>query len=373
MEKERAATLEATFRAGALEPRVQTSRAPMPLAPSVMLRSATTLASHRRGGATGAMAANASAHDRLLARLIASSVRRAQPAAFGVIQQVIDHVVESGSWLGARWLPFAAHFEPPLEWPRAFPSEAVAFWGDSTTRELADEFRGQLRWPRAYHLPCGHEGSGCANCFYCCHNLPPGRFNDNHDYVARLGPPYNTTLMFFWKPELADSHDAAAMARLCSAPPALLVLGLGAHEAAFATFDGDAARWEDAARAKVRALASRLSCLPESTAVVFHTAAMAANRGFHGLRDGARQAALMALTRRGTMDLFRSGELGRSYLLDTFALTRAANATGSESLVSADGHHYPTAVRQLEMAITYVAYRLHRLGLALRPRERTKT
>ena len=178
MEKERAATLEATFRAGALEPRVQTSRAPMPLAPSVMLRSATTLASHRRGGAAGAMAANASAHDRLLARLIASSVRRAQPAAFGVIQQVIDHVVESGSWLGARWLPFAAHFEPPLEWPRAFPSESVAFWGDSTTRELADEFRGQLRWPRAYHLPCGHEGSGCANCFYCCHNLPPGRFND---------------------------------------------------------------------------------------------------------------------------------------------------------------------------------------------------
>ena len=315
------------------------------------------------------MAANASAHDRLLARLIASSVRRAQPAAFGVIQQVIDHVVESGSWLGARWLPFAAHFEPPLEWPRAFPSESVAFWGDSTTRELADEFRGQLRWPRAYHLPCGHEGSGCANCFYCCHNLPPGRFNDNHDYVARLGPPYNTTLMFFWKPELADSHDASAMARLCRAPPALLVLGLGAHEAAFATFDGDVARWEDAARAKVRALASRLSCLPESTAVVFHTAAMAANRGFHGLRDGARQAALMALTRRGTMDLFRSGELGRSYLLDTFALTRAANATGSESLVSADGHHYPTAVRQLEMAITYVAYRLHRLGLALRPRE----
>ena len=153
----------------------------------------------------------------------------------------------------------------------------------------------------------------------------------------------------------------------------MLVLGLGAHEAAFATFDGDAARWEDAARAKVRALASRLSCLPESTAVVFHTAAMAANRGFHGLRDGARQAALMALTRRGTMDLFRSGELGRSYLLDTFALTRAANATGSESLVSADGHHYPTAVRQLEMAITYVAYRLHRLALALRPRERAKT
>ena len=96
---------------------------------------------------------------------------------------------------------------------------------------------------------------------------------------------------------------------------------------------------------------------------------MAANRGFHGLRDGERQAALMALTRRGTMDLFRSGELGRStYLVDTFALTRAANSTGSKSLVSADGHHYPTAVRQLEMAITYLAYRLHRLGLALGPR-----
>ena len=76
---------------------------------------------------------------------------------------------------------------------------------------------------------------------------------------------------------------------------------------------------------------------------------------------------LVQRTLRTLKEKFPEAVLVTDVALDPYS------SEGHDGLVSADGHHYPTAVRQLEMAITYVAYRLHRLGLALRPRERTKT
>ena len=167
-------------------------------------------------------------------------------------------------------------------------------------------------------------------------------------------------------------------------------------QAAFARFDGNATAWEGVARAKVASLLARTACLPASTVVLYRSATpdddrvmrcppgdhvvchgdvilalytlirddstspMTVTRGFHGRRDGARQVALLALTRRAVFDTFRgrtgprillasqrasanppraipsshgSGGDRRAYLIDTFALTRAAEATNDTRIV----------------------------------------
>ena len=67
----------------------------------------------------------------------------------------------------------------------------------------------------------------------------------------------------------------------------------------------------------------------------------------------------MALTQRAVQRAFDEQLFGSEALLvDAFALTRAANASGSSRVVSLDGHHYPEAVSQVEWQLVYVAYTL---------------
>ena len=68
----------------------------------------------------------------------------------------------------------------------------------------------------------------------------------------------------------------------------------------------------------------------------------------------------MALTRRAAVEVHGTGAFGAAYLLDTWALTRAANATGDVHLQSVDGHHYPTAMLKLELSLMWLLMRLHR-------------
>ena len=112
---------------------------------------------------------------------------------------------------------------------------------------------------RARHLGCGVNGSGCANCAYCC--FKERRGSQSLDSTAHY-PPRNLTLVITWKPELQasrvefsrarsqvhcarrcigvsislrvpqDAHDAAAFDRICAARPGVLMLGMGVHEAA---------------------------------------------------------------------------------------------------------------------------------------------
>ena len=67
----------------------------------------------------------------------------------------------------------------------------------------------------------------------------------------------------------------------------------------------------------------------------------------------------MTRTRRTVRDtmlwMHQARAFGDALLLDGYALTRAASESGAERR-SADGHHYPRAVREEELELLWSAY-----------------
>lgn len=114
-------------------------------------------------------------------------------------------------------------------------------------------------------------------------------------------------------------------------------------------------QWEAQTRVRLRAFGNLLrACkLPPTSAVIWRTSELAVRY--------PTEAPLMALYTQRTIrravdeeQIFGSDTL----LVDAFALTRVANASGSALAVSIDGHHSPSAVQEAEWQLIYMAFTL---------------
>ena len=252
-------------------------------------------------------------------------------------------------------------------------------------------------------LGCARKiGSGCADCWACCGDncaneaaQRAGR-RSFMSYSKRVASAQrtrrswqdfehrrvrgNVSLLFSWKPELhSDADDVAFGTRFCAArsPPAVVYVGKGLHDAC--RREGTGAQLRAHAETRLRQLASLLRCLPPATLLVLRTPYYAASLGRNasraklGATDARRvcvdlpyEAERLRAIRDVMVRLHRDGVFGATaVLLDAYALTRAAARQEEHpQLHSLDGHHYPEAVRRVELLLLWhaVALRLDGTG-----------
>ena len=317
-------------------------------------------------------------------------------------------------------LPSNRSLEPP---PAGFSAPAsllrhrsVLLLGDSTVRDLLSALTNtpaaepwairpsDARLWSVTELGCAREiGSGCADCWACCGencaNEAAQRAGRRsfmtyskrvasaqrtrrswQDYEHRRVPD-NVSVHFSWKPELhSDADDVAFATRFCAAaraPPAVIYVGKGLHDAC--RREGTGAQLRPHAETQLRRLASLLRCLPPTTLLVLRTPYYAAPLGRNASRtklgatdarrvcvDLPHEAERLRAIRDAMVRLHRDGVFGaHAVLLDAYSLTRAAaRQDGHPQLHSLDGHHYPDAVRRVELLLLWhaVAQRLDGTG-----------
>ena len=324
-----------------------------------------------------------------------------EPPPESLLQTELDEAIAKGSWDNTtlRWVPFQQATSiiggsgtlSPLQ---VLTNRSIVLLGDSTVRDMLSHLTGApaaepWRPNPVWHveaLGCDERvGSGCTDCWACCQ--PSCRSSDAarggrrsfipfskrvaaatyvhrgwQDFVHTQGHT-RTRIAFSWKPEAFSRADAAAFStRFCAAPPSLLYIGKGLHDACrdnATTIDDVAAH----AAARFRQLAHLLRCLPPSTLVVLRTPYFvsskmgSSNRVCHyPSEEPTRVAAVRDVLRR----MHAEQAFGtRALLLDAYAFTHAADENGSPALRTLDGHHYPPAVRSLEGALLSYALQAH--------------
>jgi hypothetical protein len=333
---------------------------------------------------------------------------RQQPLEFTRTQQAVLRLLESNSGGFLRAEDGALRMPPRGFSPAAdlLNNRQVLLMGDSTVRDvlsaITDTPKGE---PWAVNrggasgfwtvrsLGCEPRvGSGCADCWACCFDacapmaaMRGGRHGmisyskrvANARYSRRSWQDYefhreegNTTVAFSWKPELHTPSDGVAFReRFCASPPDVIYLGKGLHDACRHHVDSIAAHSAHAER-HMLALAQTLRCLPKTALVVLRTPYYVTSEDDGPSGGGSRRVCNNAtwepqrvrVVRDVMVKLHRAGAFGTALLLDAFMLTEAASRIGSDAaLRSLDGHHYPFAIRQIELYIVWYAYQeLHR-------------
>lgn len=278
--------------------------------------------------------------------------------------------------------------------------------GDSTVRDLLSTITDT---PKAEPWAVGRGGasnfwtvrslgcdplvaSGCADCWACCFDgcapmaaMRGGRHGmisyskriANARYSRRSWQDFehfreesNTTITFSWKPELHTSSDGVAFRkRFCRSPPDIVYIGKGLHDACrhhVSSVEDHVAH----AKRHLLELSRSLRCLPATVLVVLRTPYFVTNDDASTTGSptaGASRRVCMNATweparvravRDVMIQLHRAGTFGAcTLLLDAFALTEAASLASSEAaLHSVDGHHYPFAIRQIELYLLWHAY-----------------
>jgi hypothetical protein len=309
------------------------------------------------------------------------------------VQAALDALLD-GAFLNQTWAPRAAggarlraDAPPAGEWARSarMANRSVVLLGDSTIRLLAwhvvlHDHRDRPVSPRRLaeagwrggaleYLPCGNaSGSGCSyrHCLQCCDNrhCPAGPHADEHVDFAAAHASSGLRLAFSWKPQLGhEPYELAAFAtRFCAAPPDLLVVSKGGHEASFESIKfTEPLAWKAEMARRLRATLRALECLPRSTAIVWRTSELSTRVQ----KAAYKEAPLMALTTAVVRRAFREGAVPDSaYLLDALALTDAASQSADAALHSFDGHHYPESVVQAEWELILFAWRMHQRRVA---------
>ena len=317
-----------------------------------------------------------------------------------LVDGALDDTILNGSWNNATLQSLlslmADGHHTNDERHRVLRNRSVLLLGDSTIRDMlspltgaqnAEPWRASAGW-RVAALGCDERiGAGCPDCWACCMPscntaersgrrifIPYRKRLANAAYSRRGWMDYEyvhassaTRLLFSWKPEVISRADEAAFAeRFCASPPSLVYIGKGMHTACRHNATSLAALEAHVAAAFGR-LAQLLRCLPPSSLVVLKTPYFVSN-GTLGSSNRIckvpqEEPARVATVRNVLCRLFAEGAFGaRALLLDAYAITRAADATGAPALRTLDGHHSPPPVQALEWALLTRAQLAHERG-----------
>lgn len=307
-------------------------------------------------------------------------------------QQRIDQAVYRGKWEQLKWIPFEE--DHPWNQSALMRRKNVVVLGASPMRQLAYSFSSLITHnstsarPRLSHASGCAPGytctvhqcdarlaRGCTDCFCCCtcHLLHKCSsqdvlFEPNATAAQDAHAPGTVgggSLEYSGLPELvhADSDRTAFATRFCRKPPDLLIISKGVHDSYFDIYTllpnrASSINFSQPMENRVpvqlhlqrmmsavAAYVEILSCLPETTVVVWLTP-------YHSIK-APWQGPLVWAARQAMLRLRQAGAFHSVLFVDSWHLSYLGGMDGPHTV---DGNHYQPRMQDLMWHLVAHAY-----------------